>query len=80
MEVFFFGKVSGMVTFDYRVFFFDRYVHPEQQRLFFLLVYPVTGKMFAAVVDIREDSDTFGKYETFRSRIRLFDLHLFYFG
>lgn len=29
------------------------------------LVYPVTGKMFAAVVDIREDSETFGKLETF---------------
>jgi len=29
------------------------------------LVYPVRGKIFSAVVDIREDSDTFGKYETF---------------
>ena len=29
------------------------------------LVYPVTGKMFAAVVDIREDSAEFGKVETF---------------
>ncbi len=29
------------------------------------LVYPVTGKMFAAVVDIRPDSNTFGKVETF---------------
>jgi dTDP-4-dehydrorhamnose 3,5-epimerase len=29
------------------------------------LVYPVTGKMFAAIVDIRPDSETFGKVETF---------------
>jgi len=29
------------------------------------LVYPVTGKMFAAIVDIRPDSKTFGKVETF---------------
>ncbi len=29
------------------------------------LVYPITGKMFAAIVDIRPDSDTFGKVETF---------------
>lgn len=29
------------------------------------LIYPVTGKMFAAIVDIRPDSSTFGKVETF---------------
>ncbi len=29
------------------------------------LVYPVTGKMFAAIVDIRPDSPTFAKIETF---------------
>lgn len=29
------------------------------------LVYPVTGKMFAAIIDIRVDSRTFGKVETF---------------
>lgn len=29
------------------------------------LVYPITGKMFAAIVDIRPDSKTFGKVETF---------------
>lgn len=29
------------------------------------LIYPVSGEMFAAVVDIREDSTTFGKVETF---------------
>jgi len=29
------------------------------------LIYPVTGEMFAAVVDIRLDSPTFGKVETF---------------
>lgn len=29
------------------------------------LVYPVNGKMFAAVVDIRPDSKTFSKFETF---------------
>jgi len=29
------------------------------------LIYPVTGKMFAAIVDIRPDSKTFGKVETF---------------
>lgn len=29
------------------------------------LIYPVTGEMFAAVLDIRVDSETFGKYETF---------------
>lgn len=29
------------------------------------LVYPVTGKMYAAIVDARPDSDTFGAYEEF---------------
>lgn len=29
------------------------------------VVYPLTGRMFAALVDIREDSKTFGKVETF---------------
>jgi len=29
------------------------------------LVYPVTGKMFAAIVDIRPDSNTFGKIAEF---------------
>ena len=29
------------------------------------LVYPVSGEMFAAVVDIRPESSTFGKFETF---------------
>lgn len=29
------------------------------------LVYPLTGKMFSALVDIRTDSPTFGKVETF---------------
>lgn len=29
------------------------------------LIYPLTGKAFSAVVDIRSDSPTFGKYETF---------------
>lgn len=29
------------------------------------LVYPVTGTMFSAIVDIRPDSPTFGKIETF---------------
>lgn len=30
------------------------------------LIYPIRGEAFAAVVDIREDSPTFGKYETFQ--------------
>ncbi|MBI2600824.1 dTDP-4-dehydrorhamnose 3,5-epimerase family protein [Candidatus Daviesbacteria bacterium] len=29
------------------------------------LIYPVTGEVFVAVVDIRTDSETFGKMETF---------------
>src|SRR3990167_1233999 len=29
------------------------------------IVYPVTGKMFAAIVDVRPDSPTFAKYEEF---------------
>lgn len=29
------------------------------------LVYPVSGEMFAGVVDIRPESSTFGKFETF---------------
>ena len=29
------------------------------------LVYPINGKMFTVVVDIRPDSETFGKVETF---------------
>lgn len=30
------------------------------------LVYPITGKIFSAIVDIRPESPTFGKYETFK--------------
>lgn len=29
------------------------------------LIYPISGKIFSAVVDIRPDSPTFAKYETF---------------
>lgn len=29
------------------------------------LIYPITGQAFAAVLDIREESETFGKLETF---------------
>ncbi len=29
------------------------------------LIYPVTGKMFAAIVDVRPESKTFGKHEEF---------------
>ncbi len=29
------------------------------------LIYPLSGEMFAAVVDIRPESSTFGKFETF---------------
>lgn len=29
------------------------------------LIYPVTGKMFAAIADVRPESETFGKVETF---------------
>ncbi|TEU01976.1 hypothetical protein E3I18_01835 [Candidatus Woesebacteria bacterium] len=29
------------------------------------LIYPVTGKMFAAIADVRKDSKAFGKVETF---------------
>lgn len=29
------------------------------------LIYPVTGEVFVAIVDIRPDSETFGKVETF---------------
>lgn len=29
------------------------------------LIYPITGKAFASVLDIRETSETFGKFETF---------------
>lgn len=40
------------------------------------LVYPVTGKVFIAIADIRHDSETFGKVETFNiddpNRIALF--------
>lgn len=40
------------------------------------LIYPVNGEIFVAIVDIREDSATFGKYETFtisdQNRIALF--------
>lgn len=30
------------------------------------LVYPATGRVFIAIVDVRPDSPTFGKFETFR--------------
>src|SRR3989344_6626695 len=40
------------------------------------LVYPITGQVFAAVLDIRPESETFGKVETFNfnesSRFALF--------
>ncbi len=40
------------------------------------LVYPITGKVFVAIVDIREDSPTFAKVETFtfddNNRVALF--------
>ena len=40
------------------------------------LVYPLAGKVFTAIVDIRPDSETFGKHETFvfddKSRKALF--------
>ena len=39
-----------------------RGLHAEQWNK---LVYPVTGEMFAAIVDIRPDSPTFGAVETF---------------
>lgn len=29
------------------------------------LIYPVSGKMFSAIADVRPDSETFGKVETF---------------
>lgn len=29
------------------------------------LIYPITGSVFASVLDIREESETFGKFETF---------------
>jgi len=29
------------------------------------IIYPVTGKMFSAIVDVRPESPTFGKYESF---------------
>lgn len=40
------------------------------------IVYPLNGEVFVAIVDIREDSETFGKVETFvindQNRIGLF--------
>lgn len=42
--------------------FVIRALHAEEWNK---LVYPVTGEMFAAVVDIREDSPSFGQVETF---------------
>ncbi len=40
------------------------------------IIYPVNGKVFVAIVDIRPDSPTFGKFETFtmsdENRIGLF--------
>lgn len=39
-----------------------RGLHGEQWNK---LVYPISGKMFAAILDIRPDSQTFGKVETF---------------
>ena len=39
-----------------------RAIHTEEWNK---LIYPLTGKMFAAIVDLRKDSSTFGKVETF---------------
>ncbi len=39
-----------------------RAIHTEQWQK---LIYPVTGVMFAAIVDVRPESPTFGMYETF---------------
>lgn len=39
-----------------------RAIHTEKLNK---VVYPVTGKVFAALVDVRPESPTFGKYETF---------------
>jgi dTDP-4-dehydrorhamnose 3,5-epimerase len=38
-----------------------RAIHAER---WYKLVYPISGKMFAAYVDVRPDSKTFGKVET----------------
>ncbi len=39
-----------------------RALHAEQWNK---LVYPITGEIFIAIVDIRPESETFGKFETF---------------
>jgi dTDP-4-dehydrorhamnose 3,5-epimerase len=39
-----------------------RAIHTEKLNK---LIYPVTGKMFAVIVDVRIDSPMFGKHETF---------------
>jgi dTDP-4-dehydrorhamnose 3,5-epimerase len=39
-----------------------RAIHTENWQK---LIYPVTGKMFAAIVDVRPESPTFGQHETF---------------
>ncbi len=39
-----------------------RGLHAEQWNK---IIYPLTGEVFVAIVDIRPDSSTFGKYETF---------------
>jgi len=39
-----------------------RAIHTEKLNK---LIYPVTGKMFTVIVDVRTDSPMFGKYETF---------------
>lgn len=50
-----------------------RGLHAEQWNK---IVYPLTGEVFVAIVDIRPDSQTFGKYETFQindeNRVALF--------
>lgn len=39
-----------------------RAIHTEKWNK---IVYPITGKIFIAIVDVRPNSSTFGKYETF---------------
>ncbi len=70
-EVFHLDELEGAIGFEFKPVQMNhslskpkvlRALHGEKWNK---LVYPVTGKMFAAVVDIRPDSPTFGKYQTF---------------
>ncbi len=70
-EVFHFNELSKKLGYEFKPVQWNHSLsHPNVIRALHAenwnkLVYPVTGSMFTAIVDIRPDSPTFSKVETF---------------